>query len=121
MKWLVAEGDHVKRREAIYKIETDDGQVLQVGSFQEGTVRRLAAESTSYLVGHVVGIVEFTELERLELFHYGVELNHDQRQVIESLRGDMDARVWLSREIMKFVSDRLSRGEEGESGQPPAS
>lgn len=115
LKWLVNEGDRVQRGEVLYELETAEG-IFEIENFQTGIVRRIETESARFPVGHVVGVIEFTELERIDS-SLGVDLNYDQRQVLDSLRGEMDAHRWIINEFKQFITNKLSGGEDPDASE----
>lgn len=113
LKWLVSEGDHVQMGRGLYELETEDG-IFEIENFQSGIVRKIETESGRFPVGHVLGFIEFTEKDRID-YYLGVGLNHDQRQVLDSLRGEMDAHRWIHNEFRRFVIKKLSGGSSSDS------
>lgn len=111
LRWLVADGSRVAQGDSLYEVETD-GDTYEVPSFQAGILRIVEDEGNSYPVGHVVGVVEYTESERIDHFYAVVGLNHEQRQVLELLRGDVDARRWIQDEFRQFITEKLESSEQ---------
>ncbi len=107
-RWLVSDGDRVEMGDPLFELSTDHC-VFEIESFQAGIVRITAPPHTEYLVDHVVGVVEFTEQDRLQHYHLGIGLNYQQRLALKALCGDMDERSWMLREFKQVIASKLGK------------
>ena len=112
-RWLVSDGDRVEMGDVLYELATAD-QVFEIENLQSGVVRVTADTDAEYAVGHVVGLVEFTEEDRQEFYHLGISLNYQQRLALSARCGDMNGQKWMQNEFQRFIKNEL--GESGSQG-----
>lgn len=112
-RWLVSDGDRVEMGDVLYELAIDD-RVFEIENFQSGIVRISGDPGSEYSVGQIVGIVEFTEEDRLEFYHLGVSLDYKQRLALRERCGDLDERQWMVDEFQSVIRNKL--GEQADGG-----
>ena len=106
-RWLVESGDRVEIGQPIFEVETD-GTVYEVESFDLGTITTTGIEGSSYKVGMKIGLLEFSEEERLEFEHFAVRLTHEMRQAIDEQRGNQSRNKWLQKAFAEFLASKIN-------------
>lgn len=98
LRWLVSTGDYVEVGQRIFELETADA-IYEIESIDPGTITLTAEAGVSYPVGHELGSIEIKEEDRVDVEVVGVQLTHEQRLYIDSVRGELDRRTWIHRKV----------------------